>query len=101
MAEFKLFEFTPEVIDGFRENKEIPVHFYNKDGQILIYRKENASDTEIERILRFVDQGIYFDLNDADKLGLGEKREVPEGLTDTKLLSEQHAEELAADTACH
>ena len=99
MSNLQPFEFSEEVIQGFREKKEIPAHFYNKDGQILIYKKENASDTEIERILRFVHQGIFYDVDDAARLGLdGAKRAVPEGLSDTKLLSQQHAEELAADT---
>lgn len=93
------FEFSEELIQSFREKKEIPVHFYNRDGQILIYRKENASDTEIERILRFVKQGVYYDMEDAGKLGLEKAvREVPEGLSDTKLLGEQHAQALTADT---
>ena len=96
--QFQLFEFTEEVIESFRENKEIPVHFYNKDGQILIYKKEDATDKEIERILRFVDQGIYYDINDKDKLGIkDEEREVPDGLSDVKLLGEQAAEELSRE----
>ncbi len=101
MGEFLPFEFSPEIIDGFRAKKEIPVHFYNKEGQILIYRKESASDAEIERLLRFVKQGIYYSTDDMDILGI--KRKDPganaDGLSDTKLLSENHAEELTRDTS--
>ena len=95
MSKFELFDFTPEIIESFRENHEIPVHFYNKDGQVLIHKKEEASDAEIDRLLRFVKQGIYYDVEDSEKLGIQEKnRNVPEGLTDTKLISEQITDEL-------
>lgn len=95
MSRFKQFEFTEEIINSFREKREIPVHFYNREGQILIYKKSEATDTEIERILRFVRQGIYYDVDDSQKLGLEKQREIPEGLSDTKLLGEKHAEELS------
>ncbi len=100
MAQFQPFEFTEETIQGFREKKEIPVHFYNKDGQILIYKKDNATESEIERLLRFVKQGIYFNIDDRDRLGLKHaKREIPDGLSDTKLISEQIARDLTAETS--
>ena len=51
MPEFMPFEFTDEFLEKLRDIKEIPVHFYNKDGQILIYRKENASVKEIDRLV--------------------------------------------------
>ncbi|MCB1175578.1 MAG: hypothetical protein KDK39_18530 [Leptospiraceae bacterium] len=96
------FEFDDEVIERFKDKKEIPVHFYNKDGQILIYKKENATDAEIGRLLRFVKQGIYYHSDDQDTLGLGGKEEVleaaEEGLSDVKLMSEEHAEILTETT---
>ncbi|MCB1164653.1 MAG: c-di-GMP phosphodiesterase [Leptospiraceae bacterium] len=95
MSKFELFDFTPEIIDSFRENHEIPVHFYNKDGQVLIHKKEDASEAEIDRLLRFVKQGIYYDIEDSEKLGISQDgRDIPEGLTDTKLLDEQITDEL-------
>lgn len=99
MSKFVPFDFNEEVIARFRSDHKIPVHFYNKDGQILIYSKEGASDAEIERLLRFVEQGIYYDVDDAHTLGLAkESREVPDGLSDVKLLTEQTAEELTRNT---
>lgn len=100
MGEYLPFDFTPEIIDKFREEKQIPVHFYNKDGQILIYKKEDATEAEINRVLRFVEQGIFYNTDDTDALGLGKKEEsqTEEGLSDVKLLSENHAEELTKDT---
>lgn len=95
MSKFELFDFTPEIIESFRENHEIPVHFYNKDGQVLIHKKEDASDAEIDRLLRFVKQGIYYDVEDSEKLGIQDRRQdIPEGLTDTKLINEQITDEL-------
>lgn len=99
--DFELFEFTPDVMNGIRDSRNIPVHFYNKDGQILIYKKENASDSELERLFRFVRQGIYYDKADEHIL-LGTEppqREIPEGLSDTKLLGEKHADAMAEDAS--
>jgi HD-GYP domain-containing protein (c-di-GMP phosphodiesterase class II) len=100
MGEYKPFDFSPEMIDRFREERQIPVHFYNKDGQILIYKKEEASEAEINRLLRFVQQGIYYNTDDTDALGLGKGvTHTEEGLSDVKLLSESYAEELTRDTS--
>lgn len=100
MSKFSLFEFTPEVMDKVRATKEIPVHFYNKEGQILIYKKENASEGEVERLFRFVTQGIYYNEDDSEKLGLKKRnKDIPEGLSDTKLLSAETADSMSADTA--
>ena len=104
MAEFKPFEFTDEFLDRLRVIKEIPVHFYNKDGQILIYKKEDATAEEIDRLVRFRNQGIYYNVDDARTLALKPEpskapgRDIPEGLTDTKLLSEKHTDELIEGT---
>ncbi|MBX7057949.1 MAG: hypothetical protein K1X75_07770 [Leptospirales bacterium] len=101
MGEYHLFEFSPETIDRFRTQREIPVHFYNKDGQILIYKKEQASDAEIDRLLRFVQQGIYYNTDDMDVLGIKKKKGEGnnDGLSDVKLLTEDHAGGLTHDTA--
>ncbi len=100
MSKFSLFEFTPEVMEKVRGSKEIPVHFYNKEGQILLYKKENASEGEIERLFRFVQQGIYYNEDDSEKLGLRKRnKDIPEGLSDTKLLSVEAADTMAADTS--
>ena len=100
MGEYLPFEFTPEIIEKFREERQIPVHFYNKDGQILIYKKEEATEAEINRVLRFVQQGIFYNTDDTDVLGLGNKTDTrtEDGLSDVKLLSQNHAEELTRDT---
>jgi len=104
MAEFKPFEFTDEFLDRLRVIKEIPVHFYNKDGQILIYKKEDATAEEIDRLVRFRNQGIYYNVDDTGTLALKPEpskapgRDIPEGLTDTKLLSEKHTDELIEGT---
>ncbi len=100
------FDFTPEIIERFREESIIPVNFYNKNGQILINRKERASIHEINQLLKFQAIGIYFDQNDYRKM-TGEEtpadtepppagRVIPRGLTDTKLLSREAADALTA-----
>jgi len=66
---FKQFDFTEEVIHSFRENNVIPIDFYNKDGQILIHNKVNASPEDINRLKKFEVQGIFYRTEDFDKLG--------------------------------
>ncbi|MCS7205428.1 MAG: hypothetical protein NZ853_07010 [Leptospiraceae bacterium] len=98
--EYKLFSFTPEIMQQILETKEIPVHFYNKEGQIIIYKKKDATDVEIERLFRYTQQGkLYYDVDDSETLGLKkETREIPEGFTDTKLLTEKTARDLTLET---
>ncbi len=99
MPEFKPFEFTDEFLERLREIKEIPVHFYNREGQILIYKKENAKEEEINRLARFQAQGIYYNEDDSETLELvTAEEEIPEGLTGTKLISQDYTDELSRDT---
>jgi hypothetical protein len=104
MPQFRPFEFTDEFLEKLRKIKEIPVHFYNKDGQILIYKKKNVTSEEIDRLVRFRNQGIYYNMDDAEELAIKpeprgpQKKEIPEGLTDTKLISEKYTDELTAGT---
>ncbi len=103
------FDFTTEVIERFKDQSTIPVNFYNKNGQILINKKENASVHEINQLLKFQQIGIFYDQDDYKKL-TGEEEEtapnfdlptekiIPHGLTDTKLLSREVADELTEFT---
>ena len=93
----KQFEITDEIIQQFRDNQEIPVHFYNSKGQILIYKKEDITEKEISALLRFVQQGIYYNEADAEVLGI-KKRDIPEGLSDTVVVNEDMVNNLASDT---
>lgn len=97
MSEFLPFPFTDHIMERFRENKEIPVNFYNKKGQALIHKKENASPEEIERLFRFMEQGIYYNKDDEKKLGIEKKKEIPDGLSETKLLSKDHTKALTVE----
>lgn len=100
MARFEPFTLTPEVLESFRSKKQIPAHLYSKEGQILIHSKENATDTEIERLLRFADRGIYYNVDDADTLGIKpDRRSIPDGLSDTKLIGQEAAEHLTRETS--
>ena len=99
MGERKPFDLSAELIDQFRQAREIPVHFYNRDGQILIYRKQDASGPEIERLLRYAPQGIFYDLDDEAALSPSKSsRAIPEGLSDAKLISREVAQKMTAHT---
>ncbi len=95
----KPFNFSPEVIARMRETQEIPVNFYNVNGQVLIPKKEQASTELINKLLQHIGSGIFYRESDEDRLGIKkEQREDLEGLTDTKLLSEKRVSELSAAT---
>ncbi|TGK21067.1 c-di-GMP phosphodiesterase [Leptospira fluminis] len=68
------FDFTEEVIQHFRENRIIPVDFYNKNGQILIHKKDMATGDDINRLQKFEKQGIYFLLSEIGKINPGSGR---------------------------
>ncbi len=100
MPEFKPFEFTDEFLERLKELREIPVHFYSKEGQILIYKKANATEEEIRRLARFRERGIYYNEEDEEKLEfVAADEEIPEGLTGTKLISQYYTDELTDKTA--
>lgn len=98
MPALSLFEFTDEFIANTRKSLKIPVHFYNKDGQILIYKKEIASRDEIERLFRFIGQGIYYNNDDKQKLNIKPSSEIPEGLSNTKLINGKYTKDLTHNT---
>ncbi|MFN3604210.1 MAG: hypothetical protein ACK4UJ_05845 [Leptonema sp. (in: bacteria)] len=98
---FKLFSFTPEIIQQIMETREIPVHFYNREGQIIIYKKKNVTDQEIDRLFRFTQQGkVYYNIQDSEILGIKDpvKSDIPEGFTDTKLLTQKNAKDLVQES---
>lgn len=100
VARFEPFPLTPEIAESFRAKKQIPAHLYSKEGQILIYKKEDAGEVEIERLLKFAERGIYYNTEDAETFGLkGSERKIPEGLSDTKLLGEETAVQLSKETS--
>ena len=97
--ELRKYEFTEEMMNQLREKGEIPVNFYNKEGQVLIHKKEEASLHEINALMRFTSQGVYFDQAEIDKLLMKPAEEAaPAGLTNTRLLSEQTARDLTTST---
>ncbi len=87
----KPFDFSPESIAFFERTKRIPVDFYSKDGQILIYKKEEATAVEMARILRFIALSeIYYLEAEEDKLLDNEERHDSLNLNSSKLIfSEQ------------
>jgi len=99
---FKQFDFTEEVIQTFREQNVIPIDFYNRDGQILIHKKDNAVPEDVNRLLKFEAQGIFFRNEDYEKLFAKQSsrpthvngREV----SFTKLVNSDLTKDLAKDT---
>jgi HD-GYP domain-containing protein (c-di-GMP phosphodiesterase class II) len=92
------FDFTQEIIDSFHENQAIPVDFYNKDGQILIHKKEQASSDDFTKLLKFEFQGVYFKSSDADKLYAVDKQATSvngKQVSFTKLLDPEKTKEQA------
>jgi hypothetical protein len=92
------FDFTQEIIDSFHENQTIPVDFYNKDGQILIHKKEEAKPEDFTKLLKFEFQGVFYKKSDEDKLYKQEKMPTSvygKAISFTKLLDPEKAKEQA------
>ncbi|MBM9579066.1 c-di-GMP phosphodiesterase [Leptospira sp. 201903070] len=83
------FEFTSEVIKSFVSQNEIPVDFYNKNGQILIHKKSDASEEDITRLQKFESQGIFFLISEKDKIVKNKKPDSIHGreVSFTKLVN--------------
>ncbi|NCN08986.1 MAG: c-di-GMP phosphodiesterase [Leptospira sp.] len=62
------FEFTQEIIDGFRKVSQIPVDFFNKEGQVLINKQNHANADDFGKLLKFEFQGIFYLKEDQKKL---------------------------------
>lgn len=88
----------PDVLHNIREKKQIPVDFYNKSGQIIIPRSDVASESQIQGLLKFVKQGLYYRKEDTERLGIGSS-DVPDGMSDSKLLGKDTAEALKRDVS--
>jgi hypothetical protein len=102
MGEYKLFEFTPEIVDRIKTQRTIPVNFYNNKGQILIQKMEKASEDRIEKLFHFMAQGIYYAEEDREKLGIKEKPKLDtslQGLTETRLLENEQVHEMTSRTS--
>ncbi|PJZ62830.1 c-di-GMP phosphodiesterase [Leptospira adleri] len=83
------FEFTSEVIKSFISQNEIPVDFYNKNGQILIHKKSDASEDDITKLQKFESQGIFFLISEKEKIIKNKKPDSVHGreVSFTKLIN--------------
>ncbi|MBS0619000.1 MAG: hypothetical protein JSR44_12480 [Spirochaetes bacterium] len=92
----KPFNFSPEIIARMRDSQEIPVNFYNANGQVLIPRKEQATNDMINKLLQHIGSGVFYREDDEDRLGLkSTARADLEGLSDAKLIDEKRIAEMA------
>ncbi|WCL49248.1 c-di-GMP phosphodiesterase [Leptospira sp. GIMC2001] len=83
------FEFTQEIIDGFRKAAVIPVDFYNKEGQVLIHKQDNANSDDFGRLLKFAFQGIFFLKDDLKRLMSFGEESVDKTQIRSKLIDQQ------------
>ncbi|RHX87648.1 c-di-GMP phosphodiesterase [Leptospira stimsonii] len=98
------FDFTEEIIQHFKINSVIPVDFYNRNGQILIHKKENANGDDITRLLKFESQGIYFLKSEFEKISGGKQASGPNSVNGrevsfTKLVNSELTVDLAKNAA--
>ncbi|MES0491886.1 MAG: hypothetical protein ABUK01_17960 [Leptospirales bacterium] len=98
MSDLKQFEFNDDTITYFKEAGIIPLQFYNKSGQVLIHKKDNAAESEVDNLIKFQSQGIYYHKDDEDKLHRkSASRRIPNGLSDTRLLTKETTKVLSED----
>ena len=95
---YELKRLSREEINSLRGKKTLPYSLYNREGQILIHKTERLSVVQLERILRFVDQGIYHQSNSGEPVPVFNAKEdeakipvqTPAAPSDTRLLSKHH-----------
>ncbi len=87
MKSLKEFVIDDIIIAQIRETRIIPVNFYNRKGQLIIPKKQNASAVEIKKILHFARDRIYY--NPSDSISVSGLKDIPapEGFSNTKLIS--------------
>ncbi len=97
-----LFDFSDDVIAKMKEEQSIPIDFYNRKGQTLVYKKESANEHEIDQLLKFKTQGIYYNIRDEAKLGRHtvQEEDVPteEGLSNKKLFDRKEIDDFKSGT---
>ena len=94
----KPFDFSPEIMARIKETLQIPVNFYNAQGQVLIQRKDEASAQTIEKLLQHVGSGIFYREEDEEKLRPRKQTSEVEGLTDTNLIDGERVARLSEFT---
>ena len=78
------FELTEDILASLHESSSIPVNFYNKDGQALLPKKENATGDDISKLQKFEKQGIYYNRDDIESL-LGNETNNPDSVNGQKV----------------
>ncbi len=87
MKSLKEFVLDDIIIAQIRETRIIPVNFYNRQGQVIIPKKQNASAIEIKKLLQFARAGIYY--NPSDSISVSGLKAIPApiGFSNKKLIS--------------
>lgn len=102
------FSFAENIVDMIRFSRSIPVNFYSKEGQLIMGKKANASNAEMNDLLTLIKNGAYYHSEDSHYFeGLlaqsgdtgGSSNEAPSGFTDTKLISREKTEAFTTDVS--
>lgn len=100
MSELALFDLNEDMKKRIMDAGRIPVDFFNKQGQVIIYKKEGAGVHEIEKLFKVSERGIYYRESDL-RAFTGEIKEPPppEGFSNTKLFTEQMTQDFGNDVS--
>lgn len=58
------FDLSEQSLNSFRQNKNIPINLYNKDGQVVMPKKKDPTEEDFGKLLKFELQGLYFNITD-------------------------------------
>ncbi len=94
--QLKQFELTSLIAQRIQDTRFIPVNLYNKNGQVIIPKKRNATLVEIKKLKRFALSGLYY--NAAEQLAIPADYtiEPPPGFSNKKLISVEKTQLLSA-----
>ncbi len=61
------FDLSEESLNSFRQNKRIPFDLYNKNGQVVMPKKNLPTEEDFGKLFKFELQGLYFRISDLKK----------------------------------
>lgn len=99
MTKLVPFEMTDTVIQKMRETRCIPARLFNKEGQTIVFPKQDNEGHELSKLLRFNSKDLFYNPDDAEILGVVPAQPAEtlpplpqqEGLSNTRLISKTMA----------
>lgn len=98
MDKLAKFDLSEESLNSFRQNQNIPIDLYNKDGQVVMPKKKNPSEEDFGKLLKFELQGLYFQISDLKKPSSSANRVAAEK-TAVKVLNKEKTLAFAKQSA--